>query len=78
MEAMEAGALETVLQQGCCPVPMLQFPAIFLQHSISDGVICAFGRHASAGMAVHTKSKPNASIERHFAMYGCYILRAYG
>ena len=35
---------------------MLQSPAIFLQHAISASVIWGLGRHASAGMAVHTKT----------------------
>ena len=52
-DATDAGAFETVLQQGCCPVPLWQSPAIFLQHSISEGVICGFGRQASTGELTH-------------------------
>ena len=72
-EAMEAGALETVLQQGCCPVPMLQSPAIFLQHAISDGVIWVVGRQASAGVASQRASKLKTMMERQRAMARCYI-----
>jgi hypothetical protein len=70
---MGVGALETVLQQGCCPVPMLQSPAIFLQHAISPFVICELGRHASAGIASHRASKLKTMMERHRAMARCYI-----
>ena len=71
-DAMEPGALETVLQQGCCPVPMLQSPAIFLQHAISDGVICVFGRQASAGIASQRASKLKTTTERQRTMTRCY------
>jgi hypothetical protein len=72
-EAMEGGLLETVLQQGCCPVPMLQSPAIFLQHAISDGVICVFGRQANAGGASQRASKLKTMMERQRAIARCYI-----
>jgi hypothetical protein len=51
-----AWAFEMVLQHGCCPVPMWQSPAIFLQHSISELVICGLGRHASAGEPIHRQT----------------------
>jgi hypothetical protein len=61
-----------VLQQGCCPIPIWQSPAIFLQHAISAAVICGFGRHASAGIASHRASKTNTMTERHRAITRCY------
>lgn len=61
---MEAGAPETVLQQGCCPVPILQSPAIFLQHAISASVMWVLGRHASAGIASQRASKLKTMMER--------------
>jgi hypothetical protein len=72
MDATAEGTLETLLQQGCSPIPRWQSPAIFLQHAISDGVICVVGRQASAGIAVHTMSKPNTTMEWHLAMVKCY------
>jgi hypothetical protein len=55
IDATGAGPLETVLQQGCCPFAMWQSPAIFLQHSISECVICGLGRQASAGELIQTQ-----------------------
>jgi hypothetical protein len=49
---------------------MLQSPAIFLQHSISEGVICVLGRQASAGVPIHRKSKPAATMECNFDTMG--------
>ena len=43
---------------------MWQSPAIFLQHSISEGVIWGLGRQASAGVPTHRQSKPNATMKR--------------
>jgi hypothetical protein len=34
IDAKGVGTFDTVLQQGCCPVPIWQSPAIFLQRSI--------------------------------------------
>jgi hypothetical protein len=51
---------------------MLQSPAIFLQHAISDGVICVFGRQASAGIASQRASKLKTMMERQRAMTKCY------
>jgi hypothetical protein len=47
---------------------MLQLPAIFLQQVISTCVIWGLGRHASAGVAIHTASKLNTIMERTRAM----------
>ena len=49
---------------------MLQSPAIFLQHSISEGVICVLGRQASAGVPIQRKSKPSATMEWNFDTMG--------
>jgi divalent metal cation (Fe/Co/Zn/Cd) transporter len=57
---------------------MLQSPAIFLQHAISDGVICVFGRQASAGVASQRASKLKTMMERQRAMARCYIQSAHG
>ena len=53
-----------VLQHGCWPAPMLQLPAIFLQQAISACVICAVGRHASAGAVIHAASKKRTTMVR--------------
>jgi hypothetical protein len=55
-----------VLQHGCSPVPIWQSPAIFLQHSISEGVIWGFGKQASAGIPTHRQSSPSATIKWNF------------
>jgi hypothetical protein len=47
---------------------MWQSPAIFLQHSISAWVMADFGMHARAGVAVHTKTRTNDRMARHFTM----------
>src|ERR1700681_3773509 len=49
---------------------MLHSPAIFSQHSISEGVICVLGRQASAGVPIHRKSKPAATMEWNFDTMG--------
>lgn len=54
-------------------MPMRQSPAIFLQHSISTAVICAVGRHASAGVTSQSATRLNANIVRQRAMTKCYI-----
>jgi hypothetical protein len=52
---------------------MWQSPAIFLQHAISNGVICVSGRQASAGMASQTASKLKTAMERQRTIItGCY------
>lgn len=66
------GAVVTVLQQGCCPTPMWQSPAIFLQHAISAAVICTLGKQASAGVARKKATKHNAKTDRQHAMTRCY------
>ena len=44
---------------------MSQAPAIFLQHSISAGVIDELGRQASSGELIHRKAIKKASVERY-------------
>jgi hypothetical protein len=61
-----------VLQQGCCPTPKWQSPAIFWQHAFSAAVICEFGRHASAGIARHRASKLKTTTERQRTITRCY------
>jgi hypothetical protein len=55
---------------------MLQSPTIFLQHTISDGVICVFGRQAGAGVASQRASKLKTMMERQRAMARCYLSAA--
>jgi hypothetical protein len=47
---------------------MWQSPAIFLQHSISTFVMVDLGRHARAGVAVHTKTRTKDRMTRHFTI----------
>jgi hypothetical protein len=47
---------------------MWQSPAIFLQHSISDFVIVEVGTQARAGVAIHTKTRMNDAMARHFTI----------
>jgi hypothetical protein len=75
-DATGCGAFATVLQHGCCRVPMWQLPTIFLQHAISAPVIREFGAHASAGTASHRASKPETTTERQRTMTRCYISSA--
>lgn len=55
---------------------MWQLPAIFLQHAISDAVICEWGRQASAGVASQSAIRHSAKIERQHVMTECYISSA--
>jgi hypothetical protein len=57
-----------VLQQGWLLTPIRQSPAIFLQQAISACVMVELGKHASAGVAVQTKARMKANVQRHFAI----------
>jgi hypothetical protein len=47
---------------------MWQSPAIFLQHSVSTFVMVDLGTHARTGVAVHTKTRTENRMARHFTM----------
>jgi hypothetical protein len=66
-EATDWGAFETVLQQGCWPIPVWQSPAIFLQHATSAALIFAFGRQASAVELIQKQTRASAMMDRNFA-----------
>ena len=64
-----------VLQQGCFPAPMLQSPAIFLQHSISACVMCGLGRQASAGVESQIARRAKTTMDRRRIRTTCYLSR---
>jgi hypothetical protein len=63
-EAIDEFAFGVVVQHGCCASPIWQSPTIFLQQSISAGVMCRSGRQASAGESVQKTSKLTTVMER--------------
>jgi len=62
--AVGSARLTVIEQHLWSPLPMSQFPAIFLQHSISAGVIDEFGKQAKDGKAASKQTRKNPIAER--------------
>jgi hypothetical protein len=56
--------LTVVAQHLWLPLPISQLPAIFLQQSLSAGVINEFGRQANDGVAANSQARKNPIAER--------------
>ena len=64
MKAVGFARLAVVAQHLWFPLPISQLPAIFLQHSISAGVIDEFGRQAKEDEAASRQPSMNPMAER--------------